>query len=555
MGQRFGVLLLSLVRIAAALCSVYEALVLKDLINNAVAGVKDGFVKYSIILVAVLLVQIILWAVAKYYDEKVRAALENKFKQRLFDTLLKKDYSAVCAIHSGEWMNRMTNDAVLIAGSITDIIPNVLAMIARLIGAVSLILYLIKTVSWLLIPFAVVVFCISVFLRKPLKALHKKIQESDGRLRVFLSERLSNLLIVRSFAMEEETLKQAGEYMDDHYSRRIKRMRFLTVCNFGFNFLFHGLYAAAAVYCGHGILTGMVSYGTFAAILNLVGQLRTPIVNMSAYIPRWYSMLASAERLMEAEAFEDDIKGEKKTDEEISRFYAEDLKGIRLSDVSFSYIQNGSAPDDEPRRVVLDGISLDISKQSITAVTGPSGCGKSTLLKLIMCFYPLDGGERTIRTAEGETALDPSWRGLFAYVPQGNQLMSGKIRDVLTFADASVTDTDIERALDIACASDFMSELPKGLDTVLGERGSGLSEGQIQRLAIARAVLSGHPFLLLDEATSSLDESTEKALLQKLRTLTDRTVVIVTHRLNVLSICDTEIHMDENGLTVSALGG
>ena len=273
---------------------------------------------------------------------------------------------------------------------------------------------------------------------------------------------------------------------------------------------------------------------------------------MSSYLPRWYSMLASAERLMEAEAFEDDIKGAKKTDEEVAGFYRQDLKGLRLSGVSFSYTRAGSAPDEAPRSVVLDGISLDIDKQSITAVTGPSGCGKSTLLKLIMCFYPLDSGERIIKTEAGEETLDSTWRGLFAYVPQGNQLMSGSIRDVLTFGDAGVSDEEIGKALDIACASDFVSELPDGLDTILGERGSGLSEGQIQRLAIARAVLSGHPFLLLDEATSSLDETTEKALLQKLRALTDRTVVIVTHRLNVLSICDTEVHMDEGGVTVRA---
>ncbi|MBQ2042614.1 MAG: ATP-binding cassette domain-containing protein, partial [Firmicutes bacterium] len=148
---------------------------------------------------------------------------------------------------------------------------------------------------------------------------------------------------------------------------------------------------------------------------------------------------------------------------------------------------------------------------------------------------------------------DPSWRGLFAYVPQGNQLMSGSIRDVLTFGDSGISDEEIKKALDIACASEFVSILPKGLDTELGERGSGLSEGQIQRLAIARAVLSGHPLLLLDEATSSLDEATEEELLEKLRTLTDRTVVIVTHRLKVLSICDTEVHMDENGVSVRSL--
>ena len=552
-GKRLGLVLLCAARMAAALCTVVEALILKELINNAVAGVKDGFVRCSIVLGCVIAFQILMWAAAQYLTERVKATLENRFKSRLFDTLLRKDYAQVTAVHSGEWMNRLTNDAVLVASSITEIIPNALGMLTRLVGSVSVILYLIKAVSWVIIPFAAVMIVISLVLRKPLKALHKKVQESDGRLRVFLTERLTNLLIVRSFAMEEETLEQASERMQDHLSRRMKRIRFLNICNVGFNVLIHGLYVAAAVYCGHGILTGSVNYGTFAAVINLVSQLKAPIVNMSTYLPRWYSMLASAERLMEAEEFDDDIKGVKKTDEEIAAAYDKDLEGLRLSDVSFSYVRYGSSEEDIPRNVVLDGISLDIRKRSIVAITGPSGCGKSTLLKLIMCFYPLNSGERKIITTDGETELDPTWRGLFAYVPQGNQLMSGSIKDVLTFGDSTVPEAEIEKALDIACASDFISELPKGLDTVLGERGSGLSEGQIQRLALARAVLSGHPFLLLDEATSSLDEGTEKSLLQKLRTLTDRTVVIVTHRLNVLSICDMEIHMDADGVSVRDL--
>ena len=553
-GRRLGLLALSLVRVAAALCAVFEALVLKDLINCAVAGSRDGFVKYGIMFAAIIAAQLILWAAARHLDESAKALLENRFKERLFNTLLRKDYSAVTAVHSGEWMNRLTNDTVLVASAITDIIPNLLGMAVKLIGIVAMLIVLIKKAAWLIIPFAAVVMVFAALVRKPLKSLHKNVQESDGKVRIFLTERLTNLLIVRSFAIEDETMEQAGERMDEHYAKRMRRIRFLNLCNFGFNVLMHGLYVVAAIYCGHGILTGNINYGTFAAVLNLVGQIKAPIVSMSSYLPLWYSMLASAERLMEAEQFQDDIKGEKKTDGEIAGFYGSELKGLKLSDVSFSYTKEGSAPDDEPRRVVLDGISLDIDKHSITAVTGPSGCGKSTLLKLMMCFYPLDGGQRTIRTAEGETELDPSWRGLFAYVPQGNQLMSGSIRDVLTFGDRSVPEADIASALDIACASDFVAELPKGLETVLGERGSGLSEGQIQRLAIARAVLSGHPFLLLDEATSSLDEGTEKALLQKLRTLTDRTVVIVTHRLNVLSICDTEVRMDESGVSVRTLG-
>ena len=561
-GKRMGILLLCLLRVASALCGVFEAVALKDLINSAVAGEKDSFVRCCLVLGGLILAQILMWAAARYLDERVKATVENRLKSRLFNALLKKDFAAVSAVHSGEWMNRLTNDVVVVSGSVAEIIPNLLGTAARLVGALSLIIYFIRQVAWIIIPAAIVIGFLTFFLRKRLKVMHKRIQESDGRLRIFLTERLSSLMIVRSFAMEEESLAQAEERMDDHYRRRMERVRFLNICNIGFNLLIHGMYVAAVIYCGHGILVGTINYGVFAAVVNLVGQLKAPIAGISGYIPRWYSMLASAERLMEAESFEDDIKGRKRGQSEIDGTYNDSFEGISLRNVRFSYTRAGESPEEAPKNVVLEGISFDIDKQQIVAVTGPSGCGKSTLLKLLMCFYPLDGGERNLKLAgSGEIPLDPSWRGLFAYVPQGNQLMSGSIRDVITFGDGSSgskmnfgdgpSDPDeIAKALDIACASDFVAELPNGLDTELGERGSGLSEGQIQRLAIARAVLSGHPLLLLDEATSSLDEATEEELLKKLRTLTDRTVVIVTHRLKVLSICDTEIHMDEDGLTV-----
>ena len=545
-GHRLGIPVLTVVDIIIALLAVYEAIALRNLINNATAGEEHAFVLSSVFLAGLILARIALHILTRWLNERTKADLENVFKGRLFGMLLTKDYASVAAVHSGEWMNRLTSDTVQVASNAAEIVPNVLATLVKLVASVLLVMYLIKDVAWVIFPCAAVMIIVVVILRRKMKVLHKKIQESDGRLRVFLSDILSSLMIVRSFSREDASMEKAEERMEDHKARRMERIRFSNIATTGYNIILDAVYVIAVVYCGHGILTGNINYGTFAAVISLVGKIQGPISSISSYIPRWYAMQASAERLMEAETFADDCSKKKRSREEVLYAYSSGFKSIQLRDISFTY----RTQNEEDRSVVIDGADLTVGKQEIVAITGPSGCGKSTLLKILMCFYPLDSGSRKLVFAEGEEELDASWRGLFAYVPQGNQLMSGTIKDVLTFGDSNVPEEEINAALDIACASGFISELPQGLSTVLGERGSGLSEGQIQRLAIARAILSKQPVLLLDEATSSLDEATEAELIEKLRTLTDRTVIIVTHRLKVLSICNRELHMDENGITV-----
>jgi ATP-binding cassette subfamily B protein len=260
---------------------------------------------------------------------------------------------------------------------------------------------------------------------------------------------------------------------------------------------------------------------------------------MSGYFPQYSAMLASAERLMEAEAHEQEEK--QAVVEDMEEFYHNSFKAIGLRDAGFTYLAVGDPESGkENRPTVLKGLDMEIAKGEYVAFCGPSGCGKSTVLKLLMSMYSLDEGSRYLIDREGERDLDAGWRGLFAYVPQGNQLMSGTIRDVVTFADEEkrLQDEKIHRALEIACADQFISELPEGLDTLLGERGAGLSEGQMQRIAIARAIFSQRPILLLDEATSALDEATEARVLDNLRSMTDKTVIIVTHRPKALEITD-----------------
>jgi ATP-binding cassette subfamily B protein len=257
---------------------------------------------------------------------------------------------------------------------------------------------------------------------------------------------------------------------------------------------------------------------------------------------------------MEIEEFENDSDAEPMDIEETLAYYRSDFVSMGLEKAEFSYYPSGDTVrklSKEAMPVVLNNISVEIGKGQYAAFTGHSGCGKSTVLKLLMCIYKLDGGRRYITDKNGNTEeLSAKFHRLFAYVPQGNQLMSGTIREVVCFADKSGMDDEerINNALKIACADDFVNELDNGTDTLLGERGTGLSEGQMQRIAIARAVFSKCPILLLDEATSALDEATERKVLENLRNMTDKTVVIVTHRPAALEICDRILEFTENGV-------
>jgi ATP-binding cassette subfamily B protein len=308
----------------------------------------------------------------------------------------------------------------------------------------------------------------------------------------------------------------------------------------------NGMYLFGLGYCGYGILLGNISYGTLTAILQLISQIQSPFANITGYLPKFYAMTASAERLMEVENFADDCPNGVICEEKIHNFYANDFSAILFENAVFSY-------RNKENLTVMQNVNLQINKGEYVAFTGHSGCGKSTLLKLLMCLYPLDSGERYLCKNDGSLEnLKSEWHRLFAYVPQGNQLMSGTIREVIAFADKKKMQDNkkLNRALKIACADEFVSELENGLDTVLGERGQGLSEGQMQRIAVARAIFSDNPILLLDESTSALDEQTEKNLLENLRNMTDKTVLIVTHRPAALNICDKIIKMTENGIEV-----
>lgn len=531
-GKKRSIVLLLFIQIILGVIGVVYAWLLRQVIDNAVTQEESAFfvaVAYFIILVVV---QILLRVFLRFLEEWIRSGLENDFKERLFGELLYREYHAVTGLHSEEWMTRLTNDTVVVADGIVTIVPGLVGMLTRLVGATSLLVVLAPWLFSIFLPLGAGLLVFTFCFRKVLKWLHRQIQEADGKVRVFLQEHLSALMVVKAFLAEELVQKEAKEWMKAHRMARIKRNHVSNLCNLGFGVAMHGIYIVGVAGCGYGILKGTVSYGTLMAVLQLIGQLQAPLANVTGYLPKYYAMVSSMERLLEAEQFSIDKAQKELSAEEIKEFYEKEFLALEFRKVGFQYPK-------EEQKVFLP-ISMTISKGEFVAFAGRSGCGKSTCLKLLLGFYPISEGELCFVGTKQNQAVTGAYRRLFAYVPQGNYLMRGKIRDIVTFGQEKKDIKKIERALQLACA-EFVWQLPNGIETELGEHGAGLSEGQLQRISIARAFYMDSPIFLLDEATSALDEQTERQLLWNLRNFTDKTVILVTHRQLAIEACDRVI--------------
>ena len=541
-GSRKGyILALTIIQGISGATGVLYALLLRAIVDSAVSGDPLLFRRSVVRILLLVALQLSLNAAIRALRELGKADIENTFKTRLLGNILSKDYSRVAATHTAEWLNRLTSDTTVVSSGAIEILPGLFGTVIRLVSALVMIIILDTWFAYVLIPAGILLIIVTYAFRGVLKRLHKDIQESDGRLRIFLQERISNLMLIKAFSAEGQTLSGAGKAMAEHKGARMKRNLYSNIANTGFGAAMQGLYLLGVVYCAWGIMKGQVSYGTLTAVMQLIGQIQAPFANISGYLPRWYAMTASAERLMEAESYPDD--GAVADAAAMRDYYEREFCSLGLRNASFTY---SPKEGEQEGSVVLEGVDLEIRKGESVAFTGHSGSGKSTVLKLLMCMYPLDGGERFIDGNE----LTSFHRRLFAYVPQGNALMNGTIRDIVSFSSPAeaADEQKLSRALRIACADEFVNDL----DLTLGERGSGLSEGQMQRIALSRAIFSDSPILLLDEATSALDEATEKRLLENLRDLTDRTVIIVTHRKAALSICDRILNFTEDGLEETA---
>ena len=529
--ERLKIATIIFANVISAVLTIVYANFSKNIINAAVVDKSlERVIYFAVCFLILISVQLGLTMLARSQTERCKGKIEWLLKQHMLETVLKKDYSKITKYHTGELQNRMFSDVLVISDGFTNILPNMILFLTRLICAFIYLVVIDKIFALVFLVGGIFVFLCTQMFRKTLKRLHKEVQKTEGKTRSFIQEAVTSLLVVKAFVVEDKIEKKADELQADNYKAKMKRRFFGIAANAGISAVFNLGYVFALAFGAYRLIHG-IDYGTVTAMLQLVNQIQQPFAALSSIMPQYFSLLASAERLMEIEALPDEVSdGEK--DINPAEIY-EKLSAISFDNISFKY----------DRDIILDNTSLKIEKGDFAAIMGISGIGKSTLLKLLLGVFRVESGSITLDLDDGKIPADNHTRELFAYVPQGNFILSGTIRENLTFINENATDEEIESAVKTACADGFISELPDRLETVIGERGIGLSEGQLQRLAIARSLLSNSPVMLLDEATSALDEATEKQFLTNLKELKNKTCIIVSHKRAALEICNKHIQI------------
>lgn len=524
-----------------SVCSVSMAVFAKLIIDSAQKGNMDGLVRNAVILLLVIIAQIALKLLSKSLEVRVSGKLEMKYKTELFSNILKKDYLKISRYHSGELMTRLTSDITVVSQAVTTIIPGIVSTVTRLICAFAVLFALDKWFALLFLLAGLALFVFTRIFRGSMKKLHRAVQETDGSVRSFMQESIESVLVIKIFNVGEKILKRAEALQKNNFDAKIKKNRWSIFANLGFSAAFSLGYMFGLVWSGIKLCTGSITFGTLTAIIQLISQVQVPFTSLSGIVPQYYSMIASAERIIEIENMSAS-KSVNDKDTDTEKIYSE-MDSVCFDGVSFGY----------GRDTVIENGTFEIKKNDFTVISGISGIGKSTLFKLLVGVIPPDSGRIYIKSGGREYGIDKYMRSLFAYVPQGNMLFSGSIRDNIRFVNGDVDDKEVMRAAEVSCAAEFINDLPDGLDTVLFESGHGLSEGQIQRLAIARAVLADAPILLLDEATSALDEKTEKQVLSNIRELKEKTCVIISHKSAAYEICNKELKIDNKKISVNNL--
>ena len=525
-GNRLQAVLNALIGVADVVLSLAQVWAVKHAIDVA-SGADTGSIYWAVGIMAALILGNFAINISGVWVRNILGIrAQNRMQQQMLNRIMQSEWHSKAHHHSGDILNRREIDVSNVVTFLTETIPNTLSVLMMFIGAFFCLFAMDKTLAVILVAIIPLFLAVSKIYMQQMRRLTREVRDSDSRVQAVMQETIQHRMVIKTLEACNDMVQRLENTQAKLRENVVRRTSFSIFSNFIINFGFALGYLIAFLWAAIRMSAGTLTFGGMTAFLQLVNKIQSPARNLTKLAPAFVSVFTAAERLMELAAEPLEEQGEPIT--------VGAPCGIRLENVTYKY--------EDGTKNVISNLSFDFRPGSCTAILGETGAGKTTLVRMLLALMKPKEGRIVLYNDMEEHTLSPRMRCNFVYVPQGNTLMSGTIRENLRLGKPSATDEEMKEALLMSCA-DFVFSLPDGLSTKCGEQGGGLSEGQAQRIAIARALLRDKHIMVFDEATSALDGDTECRLLGNIRDNNSRTVIFITHRPAVLQYCNEQLHL------------
>ena len=525
-GNRLQAVLNASIGVLQVAASLGQVWAVKHAIDVASGAIQGSVYRAVALMGLLILVEFSLSIASTWVRSILGIKAQNRMQQRMLDRLLRSQWHGRGELHSGDVLNRLEQDVSQVVVFLTETIPSSLSVLTMFVGAFFYLFSMDRLLAFVTVGIIPIFILVSRTYVGRMRQFTRKVRDSDSKVQSVLQETIQNRMLIKTLESTTVMVDKLGDTQGELRRHVVRRTVFSVFSNLVLNFGFALGYLVAFLWAAIRLSHHTLSFGGMTAFLQLVNRIQGPARNLTKLAPAFVAVFTAAERLMELE--------ENPLEEQGDPILLPSPCGVCLSGVSYAY-------SDEERTILKD-LNFDFPPGSCTAVLGETGAGKTTLIRLLLALVTPQQGRVEIYAGDTHRPLSPLTRCNFVYVPQGNTLLSGTIRDNLRLGNLSATDEEMIEALHRSCA-DFVMELPQGLDTVCSELGGGLSEGQAQRIGIARALLRNRSIMLFDEATSALDPDTERQLLHNILSTHDRTIIFITHRLAVVDYCDQTLQL------------
>ena len=524
-GLRLRIISQAVVGVIHVAVSLFYVWVCKQLVDIATGRTEGNMIIFIVIMACCILTQILLSTYVSRMEVECEIDMKIRLRHRLFSHIMDSRWLAGGRMHSGDVMNRISADVDNVANTLCVVVPQTIVTCIQFVAAISFLAVLDYRLALMVAVILPIFMILSRLYARKVRAFTKEIRDVDSRVQTHIQEYMHHRTLISSMEYTPRVVEDLDHMQNDLREKVMRRTSFTLLSRKMMQAGFSGGYMAAFVWGVFRLKAG-ASYGMMTAFMQLAGQVQRPMLELSRQLPSFIHVTTAIDRIVELINIPLEQRGAEHLGSEV---------GIRMEGVNFAY---GTGEQ------VLQNFSYDFKVGSVTAILGHTGAGKSTLARIILGFVEPQQGSATMYNKERSVPLSPLTRCNIAYVPQGNSLVSGTVRSNLLLGNPDATDEQLCEALRMAVA-EFVLDLPLGLDTPCGESGAGLSEGQAQRIAIARGLLRERSVIILDEPTAALDPATEKLLLQRLAQYADRrTMIIITHREATADLCDGVVNIE-----------